>query len=152
MMIKIFTKINYLFSGEFYNNSRLHHISTMGANFKEYVNQLRNEHNGDFTQARSKLTSSSNQIGNLSNIFRTSSKEGGKKIIMHIDMDCFFVSVGLRKYPHLIGKPVAVTHSKGGNAKPQHNNVDSLKVEMAEYQKRLNEKSAKQGISTSGML
>ena len=31
---------------------------------------------------------------------------------MHIDMDCFFVSVGLRKYPHLIGKPVAVTHSK----------------------------------------
>ena len=123
----------------------------MGANFKEYVNQLRNEHNGDFTQARSKLTSVSNQNANLSNIFKTSSKEGGKKIIMHIDMDCFFVSVGLRKYPHLIGKPVAVTHSKGGNVKPQHNNVDSLKVEMAEYQKRLNEKSAKQGISTSGM-
>ena len=124
----------------------------MGANFKEYVNQLRNEHNGDFTQARSKLTPSSNE-NNLNNVFKTSSsKGGGKKIIMHIDMDCFFVSVGLRKYPHLIGKPVAVTHSKGGTAKPQHNNADSLKVEMAEYQKRLNEKSAKQGISTSGNI
>ena len=29
------------FLGEFYNNSRLHHISTMGASFKEYVNELR---------------------------------------------------------------------------------------------------------------
>lgn len=31
---------------------------------------------------------------------------------MHIDMDCFFVSVGLRKRPELKGKPVAVTHAK----------------------------------------
>ena len=60
----------------------------MGANFKEYVNQLRNEHNGDFTQARSNITPSSNQ-NNFSNNFKTSSsasKGGGKKIIMHIGM------------------------------------------------------------------
>ena len=30
------------FLAEFYNNSRLHHISTMGANFKSYVADLRN--------------------------------------------------------------------------------------------------------------
>jgi DNA repair protein REV1 len=29
--------------GEFYNNSRLHHISTMGASFKAYVADLRNK-------------------------------------------------------------------------------------------------------------
>ena len=37
------------------------------------------------------------------------------KVIMHIDMDCFFVSVGLRNHQHLRGLPVAVTHSKAGN-------------------------------------
>lgn len=31
---------------------------------------------------------------------------------MHIDMDCFFVSVGLRNLADLKGKPVAVTHAK----------------------------------------
>lgn len=30
--------------------------------------------------------------------------------ITHIDMDCFFVSVGLLSRPHLKNKPIAVTH------------------------------------------
>jgi len=36
---------------------------------------------------------------------------------MHVDMDCFFVSVGLRKRPELRGLPVAVAHSTKGVAK-----------------------------------
>ncbi len=32
---------------------------------------------------------------------------------MHIDLDCFFVSVGLLSRPHLRGKPIVVTHSTG---------------------------------------
>ncbi|VDP23130.1 unnamed protein product [Onchocerca flexuosa] len=36
-----------------------------------------------------------------------------KETICHIDLDCFFVSVALRTRPELIGKPVAITHSRG---------------------------------------
>lgn len=35
-----------------------------------------------------------------------------KETICHIDLDCFFVSVALRTHPELIGKPVAITHSR----------------------------------------
>jgi DNA repair protein REV1 len=44
---------------------------------------------------------------------------------MHIDMDCFFVSVGLRKHPELRGKPVAVTHSRAiGGVNPRGQNIE----------------------------
>ncbi|AQK66525.1 DNA repair protein REV1 [Zea mays] len=36
---------------------------------------------------------------------------GKKKTIIHIDMDCFFVSVVIRNMPELHDKPVAVCHS-----------------------------------------
>ncbi|KAK6011753.1 DNA polymerase IV domain protein, partial [Ostertagia ostertagi] len=38
------------------------------------------------------------------------------RVIFHVDLDCFFVSVALRDRPDLIGKPVAITHSKGVSA------------------------------------
>lgn len=103
------TAVDPKFLTEFYNNSRLHHIATLGAGFKQYVSDLREKHiNGDFPareELRKKLKSN-NEICE----FAVSSSSS---YVMHIDMDCFFVSVGLRKYPHLRGQPVAVTHSKG---------------------------------------
>ncbi|KAG7301963.1 hypothetical protein JYU34_013407 [Plutella xylostella] len=108
------------FISEFYNNSRLHHISQLGATFKQYINDLRE--NSDFTfPSRVELKESIHILsrGNGSQ----SSFEGGK-IIMHIDMDCFFVSVGLRKRPELRGQPVAVTHSKGGQPHSKRPGVD----------------------------
>ena len=121
------------FLGEFYNNSRLHHISTMGANFKEYVNELRGKHNGHFS-ARLRLKRSGFQ------------PTKNAKIIMHIDMDCFFVSVGLVKHPELKGKAIAVTHSKG-SGKVNHNS-ESFKVEMTEYEKRLKNKIGENSDNT----
>ena len=95
------------FLGEFYNNSRLHHISTMGANFKNYVAKLREEQGREEASfpAREELRSSASPDAEFSPF--------GAPVLMHIDMDCFFVSVGLRSRPELSGTPVAVAHARG---------------------------------------
>ncbi|KPU78063.1 uncharacterized protein Dana_GF24462, isoform B [Drosophila ananassae] len=93
------------FLTEFYKNSRLHHIATLGAGFKQYVCELRQAQGSKGFPKRQdlKTLTKSTQIGSV-------------RYVMHIDMDCFFVSVGLRSHPELRGLPVAVTHSKGGSA------------------------------------
>lgn len=88
------------FLEEFYNNSRLHLIATLGTEYKQYISDLRDKTNRNFP-GREKLAQ-------LEKDLETSSTS----VIMHIDMDCFFVSVGLRKHPELRGKPVAVTHAR----------------------------------------
>lgn len=55
---------------------------------------------------------------------------------MHIDMDCFFVSVGVRNHPELKGLPLAVTHSKGGNEPGARAGVDR-KAELDAYKQRI---------------
>ena len=95
------------FLEEYFNNSRLHHISLMGSEAKDYISELRNNHSGEFP-ARLNLQYLSKPTENYTSDMET--------VIAHIDMDCFFVSVGLRSRPDLRGRPVAVTHTKGNNA------------------------------------
>ncbi|KAF2354219.1 BRCT domain [Trinorchestia longiramus] len=121
------------FLSDFYNKSRLHHISTMGAMFKEYVIKLMKkppdnsgklyfkewleEHkHSRLNIPNSKLKQVSLTDSENTNSSQTSSKPINR-LIMHIDMDCFFVSVGLRQRPDLVGQPVAVTHAKGNHTK-----------------------------------
>lgn len=121
------TAVDPNFLTDFYNNSRLHHIATLGAGFKNYITQLREASSGTFP-SRSQLVCDSAAIE-----FPTA--------IMHIDMDCFFVSVGLRSRPHLLGLPVAVTHSKGGNT-AQHRPGADPQREREMYAKRMDAKVA----------
>lgn len=106
------TAVDPKFLSEFFNNSRLHHIATLGAGFKQYISELREQGTDKDFPARRELKQKfiENNVPEV-NVFNSRQKS----CVMHIDMDCFFVSVGLRKNPHLRGQPVAVTHSKGNS-------------------------------------
>ncbi|XP_070561511.1 DNA repair protein REV1-like isoform X2 [Ptychodera flava] len=114
------------FVSEFYSNSRLHHISTWGAEYKAFVNRLQSE--GDTTfPGREKLRKlHAERMLTADTDHATMGKPcaEGQRVIMHVDMDCFFVSVGLLGRPELKGKPVAVTHSKGKSAHTDRPNAD----------------------------
>uniref|UniRef100_A0A0N5B347 DNA repair protein REV1 n=1 Tax=Strongyloides papillosus TaxID=174720 RepID=A0A0N5B347_STREA len=90
------------FIENYYGKSRLHLISTMAQEAVKWVRfQREYEYKHDFCNRRllGKISFDDNYVGR-------------RKVICHIDMDCFFVSVGLINQPELVGQPVAVTHSR----------------------------------------
>ncbi|VDO25166.1 unnamed protein product [Haemonchus placei] len=93
------------FLEEYYARSRLHLISTLAQEMKDWVKTMRETDTPNFSGRVSLKYLSSPDFVRLAS-----------KIIFHIDLDCFFVSVALRDRPDLIGKPVAITHSKGVSA------------------------------------
>eukprot|EP01083_Nonionella_stella_P303391 1050140_1 len=57
--------------------------------------------------------------------------QGNKQLqrhIVHIDMDCYFVSVAIRDQPELAEKPCVVCHAQtnNGNAQQQHRNANVI--------------------------
>ena len=82
---------------EFYTHSRLHHLSQWSTELKEFTSRMR-------SQIKPKLVKVSTQ---------QTLRKDSCNVFVHIDLDCFFVSVGLRDRPQLLGKPVAVSHFKG---------------------------------------
>ena len=127
------------FLGEFYSNSRLHHISSMGARSKEYVTSLREAKagKGDFPARESLLD------------LRGSLNEDSS-LVMHIDMDCFFVSVGLRKRPDLRGLPVAVTHARGNRDVDGEQRSSMSEIASCSYEAR--QKGVKNGMFLGAAL
>ena len=120
------------FVSEFYSHSRLHHLSTWGAEFKAYVGRLQ-EKITDFPGRQKLREIVEERLTSESDLISLSPGASCGCIFMHIDMDCFFVSVGLRNKPHLKGKPVAVTHSRGKGKKPENQNESSKEFQsMAE--------------------
>ncbi|GLT76694.1 hypothetical protein SLA2020_483390 [Shorea laevis] len=80
------------FVENYFKNSRLHFIGTWRSRY------------------RRRFPSSLNRFDCTNSRLNVSGDER-KTAIIHVDMDCFFVSVVIRNHPDLLDKPVAVCHS-----------------------------------------
>ena len=119
------------FIAEFFKNSRLHLISQLGAEWKEYVRKLQEDAETREYPGRATLKAMSSESSLPAQL--PSSATPPERVIMHIDMDCFFVSVGLRSRPDLRGKPVAVTHSRSSGVVRPRPGTD-LAMEKRHYE------------------
>lgn len=129
------------FLSTFYSNSRLHYISTMGTTFKDYVNELRDKSDGVFpglerliklrnikntTTSVNCESDSEDEIICFTDKIISKANHKQELVIMHIDMDCFFVSVGIRNRPELQDVPVAVAHAKGNTFSANHDSKEEF--------------------------
>lgn len=102
------------FLKDYYSRSRLHFISTWAQEMKSFVNKLKSEADSSSFDGLEKLKKYVEEKKATSGPSEDLRESG---VFMHLDMDCFFVSVGLRKRPDLRGQPVAVAHSSAAKGK-----------------------------------
>ena len=91
------TVVNPGFLKQYYEESRLHHLSAWKAELKSKMQALAAE-------------KSSSQLS------RQKRPPGARRYILHVDFDSFFASVSLRKHPGLVDKPVVVAHGGGSGS------------------------------------
>ncbi|TKY71257.1 DNA repair protein REV1 [Spatholobus suberectus] len=84
------------FVENYFKSSRLHFIGTWRNRYRKRFSIL--------------STGFNNENSNIS-----ASDISRNSVIIHVDMDCFFVSVVIRKHPELLDQPVAVCHSNNSN-------------------------------------
>ncbi|WVW83916.1 hypothetical protein I302_105938 [Kwoniella bestiolae CBS 10118] len=129
----------------YYQNSRLHHLSTWKSELKILVADAQKRSEELSLSVPSSDTISPFSLANSAlpttrNLDTGSSGNTGEKVIFHVDFDCFFVSCGLATRPHLKGKPTVVCHSQAGK------NVGSTsEIASCSYEARA--KGVKNGMS-----
>ncbi|KAF3769025.1 DNA repair protein [Cryphonectria parasitica EP155] len=82
------------FLQQYYDQSRLHHLSTWKAELKSRMQRLANEKSAGSRKAIKR-------------------RPGARRYIMHVDFDSFFCAVSLKNAPEYIDKPAVVAHSTG---------------------------------------
>ncbi|XP_063809444.1 DNA repair protein REV1 isoform X2 [Pseudophryne corroboree] len=117
------------FISDYYSHSRLHHISTWKCEFTEFVRGLQTRSNGSFP-GRERLKKMKLGVTSASSFSKC------QNCIIHVDMDCFFVSVGIRNRPELKGRPVAVTSNRGSGRTSSREGANP-QLELQYYQNRI---------------
>ena len=91
------TVVNPGFLKQYYEESRLHHLSAWKADLKSKLQALAAE-------------KTSSQIS------KQKHSPGSRRYILHVDFDSFFAAVSLLKYPEYVDKPAVVAHSGGSGS------------------------------------
>ncbi len=91
------TVVNPDFLKQYYEESRLHHLSAWKADLKSQLQKL-----------ASQKTSSQRS--------KEKRMPGARRYILHVDFDSFFAAVSLKKFPQYIDKPVVVAHGGGSGS------------------------------------
>ena len=91
------TVVNPGFLKQYYEESRLHHLSTWKAELKSQMQALAAEQSSS-QKARRKRPA------------------GARRYIFHVDFDSFFSAVSLKSHPEWVDKPAVVAHGSGSGS------------------------------------
>ncbi|MCJ1406060.1 deoxycytidyl transferase [Ptychographa xylographoides] len=90
------TVVNPDFLKQYYEESRLHHLSAWKAELKSQIQALAQEKSASQGSLRR--------------------PSGARRYILHIDFDSFFAAVSLKKYPQYVDRPAVVAHGGGSGS------------------------------------
>ena len=102
------TVVNPGFLKQYYEESRLHHLSAWKASLKTQL------------QALAKEKTSSQKAKDKRPL-------GARRYILHVDFDSFFAAVSLKKHPQYVDKPVVIAHGNGAGAEIASSNYPARK-------------------------
>ncbi|OWZ60274.1 DNA repair protein REV1 [Cryptococcus neoformans c45] len=134
----------------YYQNSRLHHLSTWKAELKVLVRDAQKRSEEALAKATVKELAEGGEerdqaVHSLAKSVLPSiplpavPSDSANRVIFHVDFDAFFVSCGLATRPYLKGKPTVVCHSSGKGA------GSTSEIASCSYEAR--EKGVRNGMS-----